>query len=817
MDRSDRLSLSYVMEAQAQKHVTVNETTRALDALLHATVLSRTVDAEPVATVGEGYILPPSRTGDVWEGLDANTLVVFQDNAWTPYPPIAGMTVYVMDEGGHVVWDGAAWVPIAAGGGAATTTPIFGVNTTADATNKLAVKADAVLHSHDDVTPGSGDARHVLNKATSGNTASHLFQTGYSARAEFGLTGTDDFVIKVSPDGTTFHDAIIIDRMTGAVSFPNTADLSADTSIVAYHVVLAAGQSNMRGVEGNGYDPALDVTAANILQWGRFGADDGTVIPATDPLHHYDRYPSDPNVGPAMAFARALAATLPPRHAVLIVPCADGGTGFSGSAEWAVGGSHYTDAVSRTNAALAAIPPGAADASGNALAAIIWHQGEDSAANDYAAANHASALDAMIAGMRGEITGGTQVPFLLGGLVPSMLGNAAYQQIEAVLADTPNRVAYTAYADAVGLSNVQDDMLHFDAAGARGMGLRLHAVLDDAITNVPPSAPADAPVLSLAGQDATSLGVTWTSVADADAYELAYREAAASTFTSLGAAAGLSRTIGSLAANTSYEVRVRATNAGGDGPWSALLTASTMATGFTPASLFANGEDGAWLVGSANELVQGGTTLARLIDQSGNGYDFTISGTPTGPTPQTVNGEMALAFDGTQRLVNADLAAVTSDSDGGGANSPLSVHMVVSNAAVGVAGVFFGGGTTATIGDDNFFWIGTDPNGSAWRLNSKTSPGTDFGAAASTLTVVSFVSGADGKSWQQWVNGAKLGNARTVTRDAHTHTLTAIGCLGNGGFYWTGTLGEIIVLGRNPSDTEIVDLHAYMMARWSIS
>ena len=70
---------------------------------------------------------------------------------------------------------------------------------TADAGNRLArMKSDAVLMSHDDVTPGSGDMRLALNKSAPANTASLTFQTGWSGRAEFGLAGDDDWHVKVS-------------------------------------------------------------------------------------------------------------------------------------------------------------------------------------------------------------------------------------------------------------------------------------------------------------------------------------------------------------------------------------------------------------------------------------------------------------------------------------------------------------------------------------------------------------------------------------------------------------------------------------------
>jgi len=94
---------------------------------------------------------------------------------------------------------------------------MLGINTGADATNRLAVKSDAELLSHDDVTPGSGDARKVINKAGEGNTASVLFQTGFSGRAEIGLAGDDALHVKVSADGSGWTEALVIDPDTGHV------------------------------------------------------------------------------------------------------------------------------------------------------------------------------------------------------------------------------------------------------------------------------------------------------------------------------------------------------------------------------------------------------------------------------------------------------------------------------------------------------------------------------------------------------------------------------------------------------------------------
>lgn len=212
MEQSPRLSLPYVAPSQAQKHVTVNETFRRLDALVQMSVRSRTVAAQPAAPAeGDGYILPASPTGAAWDNYSAQDIAFYQDGAWVSVAPVEGMRAFVADDVGLVVFDGVAWSPIGAGEASVQ----FGVNTTADATNRLSVKSDAVLFSHDDVTPGSGDAQVKVNKATAGDTASHLFQTGFSGRAEFGLTGDDDFHVKVSANGSSWSDALNVDKDTG--------------------------------------------------------------------------------------------------------------------------------------------------------------------------------------------------------------------------------------------------------------------------------------------------------------------------------------------------------------------------------------------------------------------------------------------------------------------------------------------------------------------------------------------------------------------------------------------------------------------------
>lgn len=213
---SPRHALPYLAEAQAQKHVTLNEGLRRLDALVHLSVKSVSETTEPSSPAeGEAWILPADAEGSTWAGASEGTVMAFQDGAFAAIAPLAGMTAYVEDEGILYAYDGTSWKSLTEPGQ-------LGVNTSPDAINRLSVKSDAVLVSHDDVTPGSGDVRVKINKASAGRTASFVFQSAFAGKAEFGLTGSDDFTIKVADDEGTFREALVIDRQTGAVSFPNT-------------------------------------------------------------------------------------------------------------------------------------------------------------------------------------------------------------------------------------------------------------------------------------------------------------------------------------------------------------------------------------------------------------------------------------------------------------------------------------------------------------------------------------------------------------------------------------------------------------------
>lgn len=203
---SPTLALPYLQPAQAQKHVTHNEALRILDALTQLSVLSATLaDPPALPNAGDCYILPPGPSED-WAG-QGGKLAVYDGTAWQFLTPAPGWRADVTSTGEMLRFDGIGWVaalPVL------QNLPQLGVGTSADTTNRLAVAADATLLTH------GGDGHQLkINKAAATDTASLLFQTGFSGRAEMGTTGTDDFAIKVSTDGSSFETAMEVEAATG--------------------------------------------------------------------------------------------------------------------------------------------------------------------------------------------------------------------------------------------------------------------------------------------------------------------------------------------------------------------------------------------------------------------------------------------------------------------------------------------------------------------------------------------------------------------------------------------------------------------------
>lgn len=231
-DQSPILSLPYIMPAQAQKHVTHNESIRLLDVLVQLVVEDRDRSAPNEAPLeGSRHIVGAGATGD-WIGREGQ-IAVWQDSAWSFVAPKEGWRCFVRADSQTAIFDGVGWVLPSEN---ILRAAQLGVGATPDAVNRLAISSPAILANH----AGAG-VQLKLNKASVFDTASLLFQTGFSGRAEMGIVGDDNFQIKVSPDGSTFFTSLVCSAADGRVAAPN--GIEANGPLTGSGVVGTVSQS----------------------------------------------------------------------------------------------------------------------------------------------------------------------------------------------------------------------------------------------------------------------------------------------------------------------------------------------------------------------------------------------------------------------------------------------------------------------------------------------------------------------------------------------------------------------------------------------
>ncbi|GLK56306.1 hypothetical protein JOD31_002342 [Methylopila capsulata] len=262
MSASPHLGLGYLAPSQAQKHVTVNEAFRRLDALVQLGVLDRDRAAPPSAPAeGERHIVGAGATG-AWATRDGQ-IAAFLDGAWTFVEPKPGWLAYDAATMELVVWLGGAWVNAVGALASLDGLARLGISATADEVNRLVVASAAALFTH----AGAG-VQLKLNKATAADTASLLLQTAYGGRAEFGLIGSDALALKVSADGASWTTALEIAGATGVASFarsPQRAQVDVLTANASWTKPAWAGRVVVLltgGGGGGGGGACGDATAA---------------------------------------------------------------------------------------------------------------------------------------------------------------------------------------------------------------------------------------------------------------------------------------------------------------------------------------------------------------------------------------------------------------------------------------------------------------------------------------------------------------------------------------------------------------------------
>jgi hypothetical protein len=214
-DTTPRLGLPYVVAAQAQKHIPINESLARLDGLVQLAVESRIVAAQPASPVAGGvWILPSSASGAVWTGQVAGTLMRFEAGAWEALPPSEGVMAWLKDENQMVVFDGAAWIPLSTSFKSTTAAASPGLATTRLEIREEEVTLSGALTPTTIVIP----SRSVVLAVTTRNTVA--------------VTGVASFHCGVSGESTKFGSSLGLARNTSNVGVIGPTAFYADTLVV---------------------------------------------------------------------------------------------------------------------------------------------------------------------------------------------------------------------------------------------------------------------------------------------------------------------------------------------------------------------------------------------------------------------------------------------------------------------------------------------------------------------------------------------------------------------------------------------------------
>lgn len=244
-ETTPNLTLPFIQPAQAQKHVTHNEAIEVLDLIVQLSVQDFDV-TDPPSSPSEGQIwaLGANATA-AWSGADGQ-LAAWSGGGWFFITPVEGWRAWGIAGDELRVYTGGVWSDLE---------PDFdhldglGINAVYDGVNRLSVSSDATLLNHD----GNGH-QLKLNKSGISDTASLLYQSGFSGRAEMGLAGGDDFTVKVSADGATWFSPLSITGASGKVTVSealNIAPGTAPASPVIGDLYFDSAVSKLRCFDGS--------------------------------------------------------------------------------------------------------------------------------------------------------------------------------------------------------------------------------------------------------------------------------------------------------------------------------------------------------------------------------------------------------------------------------------------------------------------------------------------------------------------------------------------------------------------------------------
>jgi hypothetical protein len=276
MDTTRNLDLPFIAAAQAQKHVTHNESLRVLDAIVQLTVLDKDLGAPPGSPAdGERFIVGPAASG-AWTG-QTDKVAAWQDAAWAFYAPRAGWLAWVADEGRLYAWSGSAWSALPAGSLD---------NVVEDAAPQLGGDLDANGHNigFDDgtgFTDDTGNAQIVFHTTASAVNQIGITNAAAGAAPQIAAEGADANIdLRLAPKGTGVVRAAGQFAVSAGTYPPlRTERTTAGTgNTVGVSQFLATSSGNMIDGFAVNHDFAIQDNSAIIntigsIQFARSGAD----------------------------------------------------------------------------------------------------------------------------------------------------------------------------------------------------------------------------------------------------------------------------------------------------------------------------------------------------------------------------------------------------------------------------------------------------------------------------------------------------------------------------------------------------------------
>jgi len=201
MTATARLDLPFLQAGQALKNITHNEALQRLDSGLYLSCSNMDANSLP-GNPAEDLVVLISQSPDITLLDRVGQIAVFTTSGWVWFTPKPGWSLWDETEQTLRIFNGKSWVPPMKET-FQDSLPKLGLNATATTEQRLSISSENSLFNHD-----GNSHRLTLNRAAQDDTASLIFQTGFTGGAELGLTGAGGFSLKTSSDGTHFTEKL---------------------------------------------------------------------------------------------------------------------------------------------------------------------------------------------------------------------------------------------------------------------------------------------------------------------------------------------------------------------------------------------------------------------------------------------------------------------------------------------------------------------------------------------------------------------------------------------------------------------------------